>query len=143
MPERSQEVCQTIGWIINKSESGLYLVVADEKYQQKIAAIYSRGAVGIYDYKCHPGKYSFVELKEWIDKKKDIHTFLIMDFQLAVQGAQDLSGLNFSRDMLSGLGKNLIFVTSSYGDEMLATGAYDFYSFLKIRVVWSPDDMSE
>ena len=79
----------------------------------------------------------------WIDKQKDIHTFLIMDFQLAVQDAQDLSGLNFSRDMLSGLGKNLIFVTSPYGDDMLATGAYDFYSFLKIRVVWSPDDMSE
>ena len=66
-----------------------------------------------------------------------------MDFQLAVQDVQDLSGLNFSRDMLSGLGKNLIFVTSPYGDDMLATGAYDFYSFLKIRVVWSPDDMSE
>lgn len=38
--------------------------------------------------------------------------------------------------MLEGLGKNLIFLVTPYWDDRLATGAYDFYSFIKLRVMF-------
>ena len=49
--------------------------------------------------------------------------------------------LNFSRDMLAGLGKNLIFFTTGYGDEQLSRGAYDFYSFIKIKIIFPEHEM--
>lgn len=59
-----------------------------------------------------------------------------MNFQNAVIDPQDLNRLNFSRDMLAGTGKNFIFFTTPYGDDRLAKGAYDFYSFIKMRMVF-------
>ena len=63
-------------------------------------------------------------------------TFLIMNFQFALQEEEDFKRLNFSRDMLAGLGKNLVFVTTPYVDDQLAVSAYDFYSFVKLRVIF-------
>ncbi len=36
MSENSQDGFQTLGWIINNSEQGLYLVVAEEQMQKKM-----------------------------------------------------------------------------------------------------------
>ena len=113
MSERNEEGYQTLGWIINKSEDGLFLVVADEPIQQEIVEVYGGGMIGVYDYKRHPGEYSFSELKGWIDLQADAQTFFIVNFQFAVQSEQDISRLNFSRDMLMGLGKNLVFFYNS------------------------------
>lgn len=44
--------------------------------------------------------------------------------------------LNFSRDMIAGLRKNVIFLTTPYGDDELSIGAYDFYSFIKMRIIF-------
>ncbi|MDE7309016.1 MAG: tetratricopeptide repeat protein, partial [Lachnospiraceae bacterium] len=134
MSESNQEGYQTLGWIINKSEYGLFLVIADEEMQNEIARVYRRGMVRIYDYKEHPKAYSFLDLKKWIENFLEIQTFLIINFQFAIQSEDDLKRLNFSRDMMAGLGKNLIFCTTPYGDDMLASGAYDFYSFIKMRI---------
>ena len=38
--------------------------------------------------------------------------------------------------MLEGLGKNFIFLITPYGDDSLALGAYDFYSFVKLRIIF-------
>lgn len=137
MSESNQEDYQTLGWIINKSEYGLFLVIAEEEMQSQIAEVYHRGMVKIYDYKEHPKAYSFLDLKKWIDAFPEIQTFLIINFQFAIQSEDDLKRLNFSRDMIAGLGKNLIFCTTPYGDDMLVSGAYDFYSFIKIRILFS------
>ena len=67
MSESNQEGYQTLGWIINKSEYGLFLVIADEEMQNEIARVYRRGMVRIYDYKEHPKAYSFLDLKKWIE----------------------------------------------------------------------------
>lgn len=136
MAENNQEGYQTLGWIINQSEQGLYLVVADETTQKEIAELYRQGMVGIYDYKRHPGAYSFRELQEWAVDLPEVKTILLVHFHLAIQSDEDVKRLNFSRDMLSSLGKNIIFLTTAYGDDQLAKGAYDFYSFLKIRTVF-------
>ena len=64
MEENSQEGYKTLGWIIEKSEQGLFLVVADEMMQKEIVDIYRKGTVKIYDYKRHPGGYSFYDLQK-------------------------------------------------------------------------------
>lgn len=136
MSERNEEGYQTLGWIINQSENGLFLVIAEESIQQEIVEVYRGGRIGVYDYKRYHGEYSFPALKDWIDTQADIRTFFIVNFQFAIPGQQDISRLNFSRDMLAGLGKNLVFFTTAYGDDQLAKCAYDFYSFLKIRITF-------
>ena len=136
MSNRNQENYRTLGWIINESEEGFFLVIAEENVQKEILEIYKEGTVGIYDYKQNPGYYSFHKIREYIENNSDIKTHFITNFQFAVQTEDDLKRLNFSRDMLAALGKNLIFITTPYGDELLAKGAYDFYSFIKMRVVF-------
>lgn len=61
---------------------------------------------------------------------------MIANFYLAVQTEESLKRLNFSRDMIERLGKNIIFLVTSYGDDRLANGANDFYSFVKLRVMF-------
>ena len=136
MRESNREGYRTLGWIINKSEQGMFLVVADEGMQSEIVRIYRQGALGVYDYKRHPGPYSFRDLQEWIAGLPETRTFLIANFHLAVQNEESLKRFNFSRDMLEGLGKNLIFLVKPYWDARLAVGAYDFYSFIKLRVLF-------
>ena len=120
MSESKQDGFKTLGWILNKSESGLFLAVAGEKQQTEIREVYQAGRVGIYDYRQHPERYAFQRLNEWFDSLPTVRTFLIFNFQFAVQSPEDLKRLNFSRDMLAGLGKNLIFFTTGYGDEQLS-----------------------
>lgn len=136
MSENNQEGYRTLGWIINQSESGLFLVVAEEPVQGEITDVYRGGKIGVYDFKRYPGEYSFPKLKEWMDSLADVRTFFIVNFQFALQSGQDISRLNFSRDMLARTEKNLVFFTTPYGDDRLAAEAYDFYSFLKLRIIF-------
>lgn len=139
MEENSQEGYKTLGWIIEKSEQGLFLVVADEMMQKEIVDIYRKGTVKIYDYKRHPGGYSFYDLQKWMIALPETQTFMISNFHLAVQSEEDLKRLNFSRDMLGSLEKNLIFLITSSGDNRLVNGAYDFYSFFKLQIIFQND----
>lgn len=132
----NQDEYQTLGWIINQSEQGLYLAIADEEIQQEIIGAYRHEIVGIYDYRQYPGAYSFPVLEEWMKTMPEIQTFFIANLQFAVQSEKDLKRLNFSRDLLAGLEKNIIFLTTPYVDDRLATVAYDFYSFIKIRIIF-------
>ncbi len=136
MTESNQEGYRTLGWILSKSEQGLFLAVAEEGIQKEILNIYRNGLVGIYDYKRHPGEYSFPLLQEWVTTLPQIKTFLIVNFHLALQNENSIKRLNFSRDMLEGLGRNFIFLVPPYMDDRLAVEAYDFYSFLKLRVTF-------
>lgn len=136
MTESNQEGYRTLGWILSKSEQGLFLAVAEEGIQKEIVNIYRNGLVGIYDYKRHPGEYSFPLLQEWVTTLPQIKTFLIVNFHLALQNEKSIKRLNFSRDMLEGLGRNFIFLVPPYMDDRLAVEAYDFYSFLKLRVTF-------
>ncbi|MCI9082757.1 MAG: tetratricopeptide repeat protein [Lachnospiraceae bacterium] len=136
MSESNQEGYQTLGWIVNQSEQGLFLVVADETVQEEIVNIYRNGAVKIYDYKRHPGAYAFQHLQELAAELPATKVFMIANFQLAVQDEESLKRLNFSRDMLDGLEKNFIFLVTPYGDDRLAVKACDFYSFVKLRITF-------
>ena len=136
MLKSNQEGYRTLGWIINKSDHGLYLAVADETIQAEIAEVYRHGVVEIYDYRRCPGSYSFRDLQKWVTGMPKTQTFMVANFHLAIQDEESVKRLNFSRDMIDGLGKNIIFLVTPYWDNRLAVGAYDFYSFLKLRIVF-------
>lgn len=141
MSESNQEGYRSIGWIINKSEQGLFVVVADETLQKEIIGIYGQGAVGIYDYKQQPGEYSFPALQEWVTGLPQTQIFMFANFHLALQSEESMKRLNFSRDMIEGLGKNFIFLVTPEADDRLAVGAYDFYSFIKLRIIFHNYEM--
>ncbi len=132
-----QDEYLSIGWIINQSENGLFLIIADAQMQEEIINIYKRGPVGIYNYQTYPGSYSFQDLYRWAQTLSDIQTIFIANLQYAIQSEEDLQHLNFSRDMLSALHKNIIFLTTPYGDTMLSKYAYDFYSYLKLQIYFT------
>ena len=137
MEESNQEGYQELGWIINKSEEGIFLVIASEGMQKEIISTYRHGLVQIYDYKKNPVPYSFNSLSAWVNNFKETKVFIIANFQFAVQEEEALKRLDFSRDMIENLGKNFIFLTTPYGDNMLATRAYNFYSFIKLRIIFN------
>ena len=136
MSDRNQEGYKTLGWIINQSEQGLFLVVADEEIQREIIEVYRHGLAGVYDYKRHPGSYSFRDLEEWAAGLPEKNILMIANFHLALQDEESLKRLNFSRDMLENLERNMIFFVTPYGDDRLAAGAYDFYSFVKLKITF-------
>lgn len=43
MAESNQEEYRTLGWIINQSEQGLFLAIAEEQTQKEIADLYRQG----------------------------------------------------------------------------------------------------
>lgn len=139
MAEDKKDGYGTLEWIISQSEEGMFLAVAGEPRQKEIMAYFADRPVGIYDCMQHSGTYMFRDLKEWGDSLEEMKTLLILNFQYAMQHEEDYKRLNFSRDMLAGLRKNLIFFTTAGGDDSLASKACDFYSFLKMRILFDDD----
>ena len=138
MSESNRESYQTLEWAVTKSETGLFLVIADEEIQEEIVETDRESAVKIFDYRQYPEVYSFQMLAEWMGNYPESGTFFFVNFQFALRGDQDFKRLNFSRDMLARLDKNLFFLTTPYGDDRLVSRACDFYSFIRMRIIF-PD----
>ena len=138
MSESNRESYQTLEWAVTKSETGLFLVIADEEIQEEIVETYRESAVKIFDYRQYPEVYSYQMLAEWMGNYPESGTFFFVNFQFALRGDQDFKRLNFSRDMLARLDKNLFFLTTPYGDDRLVSRACDFYSFIRMRIIF-PD----
>lgn len=81
-------------------------------YRKKLLGFIQAGVVEIYDYKQHPGEYSFRDLQELVAGLPETHIFIIANFHLAVQSDENLKHLNFSRDMIEKLVKK--FYISCY-----------------------------
>ena len=135
MQEDKNDGYGTLEWIFSQSEEGLFLAVAGEPKQKEVMAYFADRRAGIYDCKEHSGTYMFRDLKEWGDSLQEMETLLVFNFQYAMQHDEDYKRLNFSRDMLAGMRKNLFFFTTAWGDDSLASKACDFYSFLKMRIL--------
>ena len=138
MSESNRESYQTLEWAVTKSETGLFLVIADEEIQEEIVETYRESAVKIFDYRQYPEVYSYQILAELMGNYPESGTFFFVNFQFALRGDQDFKRLNFSRDMLARLDKNLFFLTTPYGDDRLVSRACDFYSFIRMRIIF-PD----
>jgi len=137
------EAYQSLGWILNYSEDGIYFIITSESMQQEIAAHYTISNVEIYDYKQHSGTYSFNVLEDWINSNLQADAYFILNFQLVLQDEKDINRLNFSRDMLANLQKNLLFCMTQTADNILARSAYDFYSYIKLRIFFHDETLTD
>ena len=133
---------QTIGWILNQSNEGFYLIIASERMQQEVAALYADSNVALYDYKKELGAYSIATTMSFVEAHPLAKAYFFVNFQLALPQKEDFDNLNFSRDMLMRLGKNMIFCLTQEKDDTLARSAYDFYSFIKLRVFFEDESMA-
>ena len=139
MNSLNTEAYQSLGWILNHSEDGFFFLVATERMQQEIAARYVVSNVAIYDYKHESKHYFFNKLEKWLNNQDDVKTYFILNLQLALQEKDDIERLNFSRDMIARLRKNFIFCMTQTADDALAINAYDFYSYVKLRIFFQDE----
>ncbi|MCL2204233.1 MAG: tetratricopeptide repeat protein [Defluviitaleaceae bacterium] len=123
--------------ITNHSEEGFYFVIASEGTQREIASDYADTGISVYDYKKEPGSFSFNVFEQWVNQHPEANTFFLVNFHLAIQEIKDAVALNFSRDMLARLKKNLIFFVTQRVDDLLVKNAYDFYSYIKLRILFA------
>ncbi len=130
---------RSLGWILNDSDDGLFFLIASERMQREIIVHYETSNVAVYDYKKNPGSYAGNHLEEWINGQADADAYFIVNFQLAIQNDEDIKRLNFSRDILSRLDKNIVFFMTQNTDNKLAKGAYDFYSYIKFRIFFEDE----
>ncbi len=110
------------------------MVIADDITQDEVVKNCNYESVQVYDYSKHIGDYYFNGLKRWIMGYPDAKVFILSHFDDAIQSEAGIKRLNFSRDMLYRLGKNIIFLVTPHGDERLSMNAYDFYSFINMQV---------
>lgn len=130
---------QTIGWILDHSDDGFFSLIASESMQSQVAALYKDSNVAVYDYLLQQDEYTFQALKDWICAHPDKNAYFLLNFQRALLGDQILTRLNFSRDMLRKLNKNIIFCMTRTADDLLNKGAYDFYSYIKLVIVFQDE----
>ena len=130
----------SIGWILNDSDDGFYFVVASEKAQQEVVEQYASPNIAIYDYKKSGVTYSFAGIYTFINANPNARAYFLQNFQLAIRDKKDVQRLNFSRDVLASLNKNIIFFVSQIVDDILARGALDFYSFIKLRIFFKEEN---
>ena len=130
---------QTIGWIINHSDGGFFSVIASEPMQSRVVAFYQDSNIAVYDYRLQQEEYTFQALADWISDQPDKSAYFLLNFQRALYGEQVLTRLNFSRDMLWRLNKNIIFCMTKEADDQLCKNAYDFYSYIKLTAVFQDE----
>ena len=130
---------QTIGWILNHSGSGFFSLIASETMQSRVVSLYNNSNIAVYDYLHQQKEYTFQELEKWISSQPDKSAYFLLNFQRAIFQDQILSRLNFSRDLLRKLDKNLIFCMTKNADDLLNRKAYDFYSYIKLAVVFQDE----
>ena len=134
---------RSLGWILNHSEEGFFFLIASEKTQNEVVGRYSGSNVAIFDYKKTRGPYSFHVVKEFVEANSQARAYFLLNFQLAIESDADIQRLNFGRDMLARLEKNIVFCMTQRMDDLLAKNAFSFYSFIKLRLVFQDEGVDD
>lgn len=130
---------QTVGWILDHSDNGFFSLIASEAMQRRVVGFYKNSNVAVYDYLSRQEEYTFQALEDWIASQPDKDAYFLLNFQRALSDEEVLQRLNFSRDMLWKLNKNIIFCVTKGADDFLNGKAYDFYSYMKLVVVFQDE----
>ncbi len=134
---------QRLGWILNHSEEGLFLLTASAKMQAAILKRYGDANIAVYDYQAQEA-YTFETLAGWMENDPDVRAYFLQNFQNALTGSPEaaLKRLNFSRDMLANMGKNIIFCMTKEADDLLCRKACDFYAYIGLPIDFA-DELTE
>ena len=148
-----------LSWVLEKSEAGFYLLVASPRMQAHVVEHYLGPGVAALDFlsEKRQGYYFTAVASLLAELPPETRSVFFLNFQAVLFEDDDLKRLNFSRDMLSRLGKNLIFCVTEAGQDRILRGALDFSSFLELtmpfddelpeepkpeQVSWRPEDKS-
>ena len=130
---------KSIAWILDYSAEGIFLLIASEKAQAEVVERYRASNAAVLDCKVGMGAYSFEALENFVEGNVEAEAFFLLNFHLAVQSDGDIARLNFSRDMITRLQKNMFFCVTQTIDDRLAKTAHDFYSYVKLRVFFQEE----
>ncbi len=134
---------RSLGWILNHSQDGLYIVTASAGMQSVILTHYAEAKTAVYNFQAQE-EYTFEKVSEWIGQETDARIYFLQNFQNALlkDPKAALRRLNFSRDMLADLGRNIVFCMTEEADTLLCKGAYDFYAYVSQVLVFQ-DELAE
>jgi len=132
-----------IDWILENADMGFFLITAPPPMQREIAELYRTSRVDVYDYSYISGPYSFARLKAWVDSRRDIEVFFILNMQVALRTDEDMLALNMSRDILAKEQKIWFFCMTKDMDDRLATFAYDIYSYIRMKAHFQAEKESD
>ncbi|MCR4935064.1 MAG: tetratricopeptide repeat protein [Oscillospiraceae bacterium] len=125
---------ESLGWVLEKSEAGFYLLVASPRMQAHVVKHYLGPGVAALDFlsEKRQGYYFTAVASLLAELPPETRTVFFLNFQAVLFEDDDLKRLNFSRDMLSRLRKNLIFCVTPAGQDRIIRGALDFQSFVEL-----------
>ena len=133
-----------LGWVLNKSEEGFFLLVASPRMQAHVVRHYLAPGVAALDFLSERRQnYYFTAVASYLaELPEETRSVFLVNFQAVLSEDDDLKRLNFSRDMLSRLGKNLVFCVTPAGQDRILRGALDFSSFLELTMPFE-DELPE
>ena len=118
---------ETIGWIMNYSDEGFFTIVASWEMQDIVVENYEFPDVAVLDcIKLEDKTYSFRTIASWIAGQPDKKVYFLKHFDAVVQDDFSIARLNFSRDMLASMEKNIIFCITQVTDDKMNKKAVDF-----------------
>ena len=139
---------EDLGWIVGESEEGFYALIAPPRMQKEVVSHYDAPNSVVFDYGKEPRPFFSRQLTDFVRSAvpPETNTVFVLNMQIALPDEDSIRRLNFSRDILAGLKKNLIFCLTEETFQRLNRSAHDFFSFIKLRLRFedeTPEDMPE
>ena len=135
---------EDLNWILRYSDEGFFHLVASSGTQETVLSMCGKD-VEIYDYRDHPKRYSFADVARLVEAHPGRRAYILQNFQYALSGErgqdwdENIKRLNFSRDMLARMDKNIIFCMTEEADARLNREAVDFYAYNKMTLFFSDE----
>ena len=123
---------ESLSWVIDYSDDGLFLVTASARMQQEIARHYSDSPVAIFDYSREERPFRAGSFSRLLEREPGKRAYFFLNFQLAIPGQEDVERFNFCRDILARERLNLVFFVNEEAHRRLNRGAMDLYSYIRL-----------
>ena len=133
---------ESLSWIIDHSDDGLFLVTASARMQREVARHYSDSPVAIFDYSREERPFQVGSFSRLLEREPGKRAYFFLNFQLAIPEAEDVERFNFCRDILSREKKNLVFFVNQEAHDRLNRGALDLYSYIRLFMPFA-DELPE
>jgi len=136
----NSEAYGTIRWILDNGDMGFFFVITTPPQQKKVANLYNAPNVAVYDYADTSAPFSYHQLSDWAQENKDKDVFFILSMDIALREEDHMASFNMSRDLLAHKEKMWFFFMTEDVDNRLGTFAYDFYSYVRLKVRFSAEE---
>jgi len=138
------EALKNIENILKHARKGFYIFTAAKaSTQYDVINRLKMDRLFVFDYSKEVKPYSYDDLVELINKNPETSKFIILNFHLALQKQNDIYNLNLSRDVLANHNKLWIFGMTQEMDNRLAKTAFDFYSYVMMKVRFKEEKNAE